>query len=394
MRKYAVILLAAVFALSSQLPYREVSISPFTHCSEASILSPGGRYYVNTGPKDLFEVYDLVSDSKVFSSQYYAWTPPYPQTPHPDRVFCVFSPDEKFLITDNYFFRKDTAEPVHWAEAWDLERKWLARQFFLMDSRAGEIRRYSYNVKARLDNYYSQSVFRNYHPNPRVVFSPEGDEVWFLFPSIRIFTVDGFSEKNGTFNLLAVDRDNLGRETRHFIGAPFFVRNSGRLIIPIRDNTFVFNKFFDNPQDYVKFEGKSGPTDVSADGKYVVFGGGVYPIDNPVRLGNVRGNGYFSNDNSVLLADDTLYSGRDLFDRKSRSFYLGHGSLIPSSSREFLFIEDRLQKLLLICRFSTGETLQSIRLSDTETLFRDTDNGRRFIVRDRFTGKLRAFDRN
>lgn len=371
--------------------YREIPIPRYGKLTRESILSPSGRYFVNRVGAADFEVVDLVTDEYVLQSQFSGRTTPDLDCRNPNHVEIAFSPDDRFLAADYYCVRGDTAEPAHWAEVWNTASRSTARLFPFRDRDRNEPIRFSYSLQSALPVGFSVAGSRRHPANAKVCFSPDGRKLCFLFPSLRMFDGGTFDEITGDFNRAGVDRAKNGLVTFNAIGAPFFL-GGGRVLLSINRETFLFNEFTNTIRDYTKIEGRVWNVESSADGKLLLLDRKVFLTDFlAVRL-VLPAQAYLSSNDSLILSGGSLYSAFPPFDRNVPTLF--PGTPVPSSTREFLFVIDRLRDRLHIYAFgSAAALLQSILLSDDETLFSEAETGNRFLIRNNATGKVRLFEK-
>jgi hypothetical protein len=375
--------------------FKEIHVAPFYPPPPGALISPGGKYFANNTPEMDFEVMEIGSSLYSIRSKYMAWTSPYPKYRKPERRYFIFSPDEKYLITDNYVINDSLPLPINWIEIWDIERKNIVRQFSFEEEKNLHPGRLTYSLADYLNNYYGRSPFKDNTSAARVIFSPDGSRLFFLYPGLHIYDFNPWSEVTGTFELLGAGKFDASEGVMHFnpIGTPVFFNQPSKIIMAINGNTFIFNDFFNSSQDYYKVDGAFSHIELSRDNKMAVFGNKVYRMNFANVMAELPGNGYIDAGGSRLFAGSDFFAASDTYG-KLTPFYLGDGSLCPSSTREFIYATDAKFHAFSIYDFSTGKLLQTISIDPEESLLRDTDKGNRLILKNNFTKKIRVFERN
>lgn len=375
-------------------PFREIAVPPFPHVDESSIISPGGKYALTPQAKGKFELYEIKNDARVLATQYLAWTSPYPDL-IPTRSFFVFSPDEKLIVADNYYFTAVRDSVIHWAEIWDISARYIVKNFAFADMERGGGWKFTYDVQRSLDNYYARRPCQTYSPSARAVFTPDGSRLCFLYPRMRVFDARNFTEISGAFNLMGADMEALGVRSFRHISAPFFIRD-WKALVAVNGTTMLFNDLDNSITSYFKLdiEGNPRSLDVSPGGKWVIIDNRVYDTDYMTLRATLPCDGFASADQSVFLSCSGLFRTDHDFSKLNTWFSGNPVNVVPSLSREFLYVMDRTERKLKVFTFTRQPELrQEIRVQDTESVFRESDNGRILILRDAVSGKIRILER-
>lgn len=386
-----VLLFAVVLSYSDTLFKEGASIALYPP-SGASIISPDGNYFVyNTRDMD-FELMAMGDAVPLLNSRFIAWTSPYPEYKKPDFRCFYFSPDSRFLITDNYVFDDSLPIPVNWVEIWDIAHRRIERQFSFREEKNVGGCRLGYDLESILKTYFNRSPYKNYVPNARIVFTPNGNRIFFMYPALHVFSFPDFEEKTGDFATTGITKDVYDRIKFSKISAPAFFNNSNKTALSLNGNTFIFNDLLSSSQDYYKIQGEASHIEISSDNKMVLVDNKLFSTDFANVLNTLPSTSYISPDGNRIASGRDLFAAEPNFG-KLTPFYLGDGTYYPSSTREFLFIFAPHQRSFFIHSFSTGELLQTIKIGADEYLLRNTDDGNKLLFKNRFTGKVRIFEK-
>jgi hypothetical protein len=378
----------------SEGPFTEINgVTPFYTPGPASIISPTGKYFVNVDDSMDFEVRDLVSGAYVLQSKYVAHMSPYPRYNRPSKIYFVFSPDDKYLLADNYVFSDTSDVPEkNWIEVWHVERSRVVDRLTDALETLSSPARFNYNVKSSLYQYYNSKPYRAYVKGQRIVFSPDGRKIFLLYPVFRVFTFPGLNQIYGRMNLVGTDKRD-GHLYLNHTGAPLILNNGKSVVLPVKGNTLLFHDFFNNIQDYSKVGGTYGHMEISNDDRFLLLGGKLYRTQYWAVRTSFPGPVFVSADSKWFLAGSGIFSAEPPFDKAPAS-YVNTNKLVPSSDRRFLFATDRLKRRLSVYTFSASpKLLQSFKIWPDEYLFRNTDDGRRLIIKDKASGKIKLFER-
>jgi hypothetical protein len=213
-----------------------------------------------------------------------------------------------------------------------------------------------------------------------------------------VFTFPGFKEINGTFNMVGVDRRHNGPLYLNLVGAPVFIDNGKTMVMPVKGQTFFFFDFYDKIQNYTKVQGQHSHIEVSADNNVVLLNNALFRTRYWAVRKRFTDNAYISDDNQRILSGNDTYRATPNYDKLPK-FHLDKGSLIPSSTREFIFVQEPQKRALYVYAFSGGNIFsgcdlrQKIRISADEEIFKNTDDGKLLILKNNHTGKIRIFER-
>jgi hypothetical protein len=254
--------------------------------------------------------------------------------------------------------------------------------------------KFNYRLRDKLALYYSRAPFRRHAADARAFFSEDGKKLCFLYPHLRVFDGRDYSEINGPFNMMGVDRDLVGRLTFRYLSAPLFLAGWKAFVV-VDGVALLFNDLSGSIQDYFKpgQDISAASLEASRDQRLLTAGNRLLDTDFMSMRASFPCDVYLSSDQSTLLSCDTLYSAQKPYDKLHTQICLDRSRLMPSSTREFLFVLDSRGRKLTITGFGTQKPLQEVELQPDEGIFRDTDNGKRLILRNAFTGKIRVLER-
>ncbi|OGJ87111.1 MAG: hypothetical protein A2268_15495 [Candidatus Raymondbacteria bacterium RifOxyA12_full_50_37] len=390
MRRCAGMLLLCALSLPSIAGsvFDELRIGNFFNTPDRqSVVSPAGTYFVTRGENNSFDVVNTKTGDYVLRSRFTAWIPPYPDLPGPTHIYFVFSPDERYLVTDNYLFEPGQSAPLKsWIVVWDLQRNRVESQRRGYDEPAG----YTYDVRSSLEPYQNPLLFKQYIKNQRLVFSPDGATLYRLFPAFAAYIFPGLAEIpcEATDMIGAIASE---KRTFAFIGAPLFA-GPRETIMQVGDNLFLFHNFPNSIQNYTKMPYASDHIELSPSREFLIVGNSVFRYGFLNAMASFNGPGYFSGDSRTVMAGTAIFSGDGKFYPQS-SYFTQTELNIPSSDRKYIFTIQGARRDFIVYSFSSGELLQTLELKTKETLLRNTDDGKALIFRDDFTGQIRVFER-